>query len=449
MSLLKSIPTLDDVRARFKYYTQYTVPSHSSYLFYDKLPRPYEVNAQVYHDDIGNVFYVINNENQDAPVTAFLAHMDDVSYRHSQVQHEDSERYITNGNPEILGADDKAGVTILSFLMDANVPGVYCFFVDEEIGCVGSGHAVREYAAGTHKLYSGLPKYTVRKTKREVTVGKGKDVTLSLVEDTEVDYLLGTPLDITHPFTHLKHAVSFDRKGYSSIVTHQSGGRTASDEFADALGDALAAHGIYLSADDGGVYTDSREFQSIVSECTNLSVGYFNAHRHTEIQDIWFLYDLTVALLQIDWSLLPATRSVTPVPSRKSYKSFAHFDDDKWSPYPSTWNDAKWADIDTAAYSREADVQDMIVTTCTCPTCSGISPRQLDDISSDIVFNLSHSEYLEFEKHANTWESIPRAANMLYTHPTFEGYRCPSCDTPFTPSDWEYIIEALEIYSPF
>ena len=38
----------------------------------------------------------------------------------------------------ILGADDKAGMVILLYMIEKKIPGLYYFFIGEEVGCIGS-----------------------------------------------------------------------------------------------------------------------------------------------------------------------------------------------------------------------------------------------------------------------------------------------------------------------
>jgi hypothetical protein len=76
------------------------------------------------------------------------------------------------------------------------------------------------------------------------------------------------------------------------------------------LANQLNSTGLGLSyvKDDGGVYTDSAEFVDIIPECTNISVGYYKEHTHTESQDIDHLERLANACLQVDWDNLPTVR---------------------------------------------------------------------------------------------------------------------------------------------
>ena len=63
-----------------------------------------------------------------------------------------------------------------------------------------------------------------------------------------------------------------------------------------------------MRPDDTGSYTDSNEYSDIVSECTNLSVGYMAQHTKNESQDLQFAVDLRAKLIEADWSKLVIER---------------------------------------------------------------------------------------------------------------------------------------------
>jgi hypothetical protein len=67
--------------------------------------------------------------------------------------------------------------------------------------------------------------------------------------------------------------------------------------------------GMSYKKDDGGVYTDSAEFVDLISECTNISVGYYKEHSTNEHQDIKHLIKLADACLKVDWESLPTKRN--------------------------------------------------------------------------------------------------------------------------------------------
>lgn len=162
-----------------------------------------------------------------------------------------------------LGADDATGNYIMLRLLQAGVKGVYVFFRDEEIGGLGSS------------------------------------------------YFANNPM-VKPLIDQMTHCISFDRMGYDSIITHQMCGRCASDMFADELGkrikEADPTGTLDLSADPTGSFTDSANFADLISECSNISVGYFKQHTVKESQDIGFVEKLTTALEKVDWETLPAHR---------------------------------------------------------------------------------------------------------------------------------------------
>ncbi len=216
----------------------------------------------------GNYFYQIGETK-----TIFACHLDTAAKDQVNVKHIFKGDFIQTDGKSILGADDKAGVTILLWLIEHNIPGTYYFFIGEEVGCVGSGQA-------------------------------SKDV---------------------ERFKHFDRIISFDRRDTCSVITHQSWSRSCSDEFADALIEQIENGGnIQLKKDDGGVYTDSAEFVDVIPECTNLSVGYYSEHTHSEKQDIVFLENLCHALLSVDWESLPTKRD----PKKSEYKSYGGYDDE-------------------------------------------------------------------------------------------------------------------------
>ena len=162
-----------------------------------------------------------------------------------------------------LGADDGAGCAILSYMVECGVPGYFVFFRGEERGGVGSSW-----------LAKNMPEL----------------------------------------FNDIDRAVAFDRAGYYDVITHQRGGRCCSDEFAQALADALSTADIWMMPCDSGVYTDTAEFVDLIAECTNVSVGYKNQHGDREEQDVEFLWDLAKGIVGVAWDALPTKRSPVPTP---------------------------------------------------------------------------------------------------------------------------------------
>lgn len=228
-------------------------------------------------DRHGNYFTQIGDSR-----TIFASHLDTVSKSREKVTHKFEGDFIKTAGNTTLGADDKAGVTVMLWMMLHNVPGLYYFFIGEEVGCIGSGKAAAS-------IFDFKGKYD--------------------------------------------RIISFDRRGTDSVITHQSWSRCCSDSFGDALAAELNKSGLSYKKDDGGVYTDSAEFVDIIPECTNVSVGYYKEHTFDERQDIKHLESLAEACLRVDWESLPTERD----PSKSDYKSYGSKDYGygDWS-YPSS-----------------------------------------------------------------------------------------------------------------
>lgn len=167
-----------------------------------------------------------------------------------------------------LGADDTAGVWLMVQMILAKTPGLYLFHRDEEGGRKGS-EFIAKYMPSHLKGY--------------------------------------------------KFAIALDRKGTTSIITHQMSKRCCSGEFADSLAGELDM-GYVL--DDTGSYTDSASYTGIIGECTNLSVGYRNAHSSFERQDREFLFKLRDKLIKLDVYKLDNCRKAGTV-EYKTYPSAA------------------------------------------------------------------------------------------------------------------------------
>lgn len=178
---------------------------------------------------------------------------------------------------DCLGADDGAGVWLMLRMIKAKVPGLYVFHRDEESGGQGSAHIIKYWDS-----------YHFR-------------------SDPE-----------NHIFNGIKFAIAFDRKGTKSIITHQ-GARTCSDAFADSFSAAL---GMGHTKDDGGTFTDTKNYYHKIGECTNLSVGYYSQHFSNESLDIIYLQNLLMALINMDQSKLVSERDPN---SKDEYPSYTKY----------------------------------------------------------------------------------------------------------------------------
>ena len=213
-------------------------------------------------DIVGNYYIIIGDTN---PETMFTCHLDTADRQQKvtklySTEEKGQEFIITDGN-SILGADDKAGTTVMLYMMAHNIPGLYYFFIGEERGGIGSGLLAGEFG--------------------------------------KVEYL-----------QNVKRCVSFDRRNTHSVITQQLGRVCCSDEFATALCKEYNKSGLNLSLDPTGIYTDSASFLDEISECTNISVGYMHEHTGDEFQNITFLEKLCKASLSVNWNSLPTVRKV-------------------------------------------------------------------------------------------------------------------------------------------
>ena len=75
-------------------------------------------------------------------------------------------------------------------------------------------------------------------------------------------------------------------------------------------------------ADPTGSFTDTANYTDYIPECTNLSVGYYNAHSGNEQQDLKFVREFRDALIKVDWDKVKAERKPgVSLPEKKSYYS--------------------------------------------------------------------------------------------------------------------------------
>ena len=210
-------------------------------------------------DRYGNYILTIG----DKPRLCFTAHHDTVHKSEGMQKLLVIKDVVSVADPLVsncLGADCTTGIYVILNMIEAGVEGTYVIHAGEEIGCIGSS---------------------------------------ALVKD-DPDWL-----------KHTDAVISFDRYGDKSVITHQSGYRTASDEFAASFSAAVGMP--QLIADSGGSYTDSNEYMGVVSECTNISVGYYGQHTKSETQDLVYLDKLIDGLVSADWSKLVIARDPNEV----------------------------------------------------------------------------------------------------------------------------------------
>jgi peptidase M28-like protein len=220
-------------------------------------------------DTFGN--YVL--QVGDSPIL-WSSHTDTVHTKDGQQRLINSSGLVSAEKSSCLGADCGAGVWIMLEMIRAKVPGLYVFHRDEETGGQGSAYIA--------------------------------DQTPELLDNINV-------------------AVAFDRYGTQDIITHQ-GGRCCSDDFAHQMADKLNAAGLAYSPSPNGVFTDTANYTELVSECTNIAVGYKGHHTPNETLNVVHLIALRNAMIRTDWSTLAATRDPT-VKEYAAWQNYEHYDD--------------------------------------------------------------------------------------------------------------------------
>ncbi len=209
----------------------------------------------------------------------FSSHIDTMHNRLEQTHKqklkidENLNQLFSDGR-QCLGADDGTGIYLMLCLLEAGIPGLYIFHRGEERGGIGSRHIAS--TAGRTGLFEGI-----------------------------------------------QQAVAFDRAYTSHVITHQMGRRCASRIYARALAKELnkemPATSMVSSPwapNDGGSFTDTANYTSLIPECTNLSIGYYHQHSAREYQSLNHLNEMSEAITKINWEELPISRDPTVVESR-------------------------------------------------------------------------------------------------------------------------------------
>lgn len=179
-----------------------------------------------------------------------------------------------------LGADDTAGVWLMTQMIKAKIPGLYIFHRGEEVGGLGSRWLVKN------------------------TPEMAKDI---------------------------QACIAFDRRGVDSVITFQGGTRCCSEDFSKSMAEVLggAVEDLKFKSDTGGSFTDSACYTDLVGECTNLSVGYYNQHMSSETLNLPHLIALREAMIKGDMTKLVFTRK----PGEKEPKWKSTYDPDDYEGY--------------------------------------------------------------------------------------------------------------------
>jgi len=231
--------------------------SYSEQLFIDKYLMPLGVEI----DRAGNLIKRIGK----APVL-WSSHTDTVHNNNGQQKIKFDGQFFKAKGSSCLGADDCAGIWIMMEMIKEQKEGLYIFHRGEERGGIGSQYI----AAHTPEVLAGI-----------------------------------------------KFAIAFDRKGKSSVITHQFG-RCCSDDFAFSMIKQMPGY----KTDNTGTFTDTANYIDIVPECTNISVGYENQHSSREILDFQHLFKVKEMMLALDTSKLVCQRNPEEVQYADEYESY-------------------------------------------------------------------------------------------------------------------------------
>lgn len=210
---------------------------------------------EVLKDPDGEVLAFYCDNRSKGQRLMFVSHIDTVHHsnpsriKQSIIHDKEFDIIYCDKKEDCLGADDGSGVSLMLEMIKADIKGFYLFTRGEEKGCIGS--------KGLVQYHSNL-------------------------------------------LSEFDHAIQFDRKDTNSIITHQMNFRSCSDSFGSKLVSILN-HSNKFNLDKNGVYTDTAEFISIIPECTNISIGYFNQHTNSEYQDYSFYKEFRDHVLSIKW----------------------------------------------------------------------------------------------------------------------------------------------------
>lgn len=224
--------------------------SKTEHEFIEKYITPLEVTE----DEYGNLYKFVGDSR-----VMWSCHTDTVHRNDGMQELVFRNGFVYSKDRNCLGADCTTGVWLMTNMIKAEVPGIYIFHREEEIGMRGSGFISKYYDEDLRSLDA---------------------------------------------------AIAFDRHSYKSIITHQMGQRCCSEKFSASLANMLD---LDYSSDTGGSFTDTYSYIDQISECTNISVGYFNQHTPHEKQDIIFAETLLQRLFKFDESKLVIARDPTVV----------------------------------------------------------------------------------------------------------------------------------------
>jgi hypothetical protein len=230
--------------------TKITVPSSQENIIYDIIKS--KCNKNLSTDEYGNLFVKIGKSRN-----LFTAHLDTFSKSIENVKHVIEDGFLKTDETTILGGDNKVGCCVIISMINNNIPGTYYFFVQEEIGRLGS-----EYLNST-------------------------------IEEDQYDF-----------------CVAFDRKEISKIITHQRGIKLCNDKLSDYLVEEYSKSGYKFTKDPTGLSCDSYSFRNKIKNCLNISTGTYDEHKFTERVDINFFTKLVETTLKMDWGMVESLSKI-------------------------------------------------------------------------------------------------------------------------------------------
>lgn len=295
-----------DVIGTFLDLTAFTVPHGNELRMYDETLQ----SLGFVRNERGNYWHTVGDGKSK---TLFVAHLDTADQGvPKRIFHVSEDDYVKTDGTTLLGADDRAGLTVLLYMIHKGVPGDYLLTIGEERGCLGAGE--------------------------------------------EAPHI---------PQNRYDRAIQFDRSGVDEVITHQLGRRTASREFARSLCKEFRKHSdgvLRLFPSNLGVYTDTNEFTGVIKECTNIAIGYTGAHTAGEVQDISYLLTIAEAACSVNWETLPTRNNLQPVNKHrrtfsmsglKDFEPSLFDEDDDYMEIAGTNIWEMWSHIDSGKWTNQ------------------------------------------------------------------------------------------------
>jgi hypothetical protein len=225
--------------------SRYTRPhkSEAEEEYIEKFIRP----VCDYTDEFGNLICATVND----PRIMFSSHTDTVHNKSGKQKLYTNKGKVLTSDSTCLGADNTVGNYLMLSMIDSGIPGLYIFHRGEERGGLGS----------------------------------------TFISQDTPDLLKGVEI-----------AIALDRKGKDDVVQFQMGSRCCSEKFAKQLASLMGMTG----GDMTGSFTDTANYTDLVTECSNISVAYWDHHSKNERCDMELIGKIEDRLIHADWKSLEA-----------------------------------------------------------------------------------------------------------------------------------------------